>query len=93
MSNHDHTTVAKTGRRKGDFINNTHGTNLSKTRWKKIIGAFKGGEFYLFGEVRNDKEGKGGIQSEENFKSQTIDKAWQILDGFRYKNINWWKSF
>lgn len=40
-------------------------------------------EFYLFSEVRKDKEGKGGIQSGENSMSQTMGKGWQVFGWFQ----------
>ena len=44
---------------------------------------FKVVEFYLFSEVRKDKEGKGGIQSGENSMSQTMGKGWQVFGWFQ----------
>ena len=39
-----------------------------------IVWGFKVVEFYLFSEVRKDKEGKGGIQSGKNESKET--RAW-----------------
>ena len=40
-------------------------------------------EFYLFSEVRKDKEGKGGIQSGKNNMSQIMGKGWKVFGWFQ----------